>query len=124
MMQWEGPVDLTGDTADDQDGIGDSASSVAPEEAGISDDEEDWGTEAVLDCAWSGDDRGDSQVETEEEEEEVELAEKYAEASAEIQGAESEEQLRARGMPDYASWAMKKLQVGRSCTPNTVLTMA
>ena len=100
VMRWDGEIVE-----------GDDASSVAPEEAGVSGDEEqEWGREAMLDWAWSPtQDEGGSHVDDESESGEDQVGER-----------ESDDQLRARGMPDYSTWELKKLQVGASETSSWV----
>jgi hypothetical protein len=142
VLQWDG-VDMTGD----------SASSVAPGDAGLDtdamEDEEEWGREAYLEYNWSGDDHGghepggggseddeseddemlgqrglnpeldegDDEEEIEEGIEEVEeegIVGRGGAVGRERAESESLEELSARGMPDYAAWELKKLQVGRT----------
>ncbi len=119
VIQWVGPADLH---ADDHSITGDSASSVAAEEAGVSEDDKDaWGRDAMLDWAWSGtEDQGSSQMEDEDvermdEDEDADEDEEEDVAPQRPLGLESEEQLLARGMPDYSTWELKKLQVSWSC---------
>lgn len=119
VMQWDGPVDLTNVDEEDAD---ESASSVAPEDAGLSGDEDgEWGREAMM--GWgpaTDEDEGGNKlksramgvsslynVEDEEEEEEEQIEER----NDETLGIETAERLRLRGMPDYSAWNLKKLQV-------------
>jgi hypothetical protein len=88
-------------------GNDDDTSSVAPEEAGVmdDDDDDDWGKDAML--AWDEDDNdftdqvdelsGDDHVHEKDDEEQVE---------------ETEDELVSRGMPNYRDWPIKDLQVG------------
>lgn len=137
VLQWDG-VDLTAD----------SASSVAPEDAGLDSDdleeeEGEWGREAIMGFDWDGEvletgseseeeepveyrpepkARPDTE-ETEEEEEEIEEVEERPErnthsdrsdqASFSAKGmvVETPADLQARGMPDYSTWELKRLQV-------------
>ncbi|WVQ84009.1 hypothetical protein IAT38_006154 [Cryptococcus sp. DSM 104549] len=92
IMSWEG---VAGPSRDDDDDDGMSASSVPPD-----DEERDpWEKAARAEVAWE-----DEPVEeTEEEEEELEEEE-------EERPEETREELLARGMPDYETWDVKKLQ--------------
>jgi hypothetical protein len=125
MLQWDGHRD------DGEDDV----SSVAPDDAGVEggeyggEEDEDWGAGAVMDWQWhedgdglveggdqvltisSDNSPGEDAVESEESEEEIEEIEEKGEASAGAHEVESTTDLLARGMPDYATWEIKKLQV-------------
>ncbi|WWD22062.1 hypothetical protein CI109_106550 [Kwoniella shandongensis] len=131
VMSWEG-----GKIGDEEDNG--SVSSVAADEAGV--DEEEWGREAYLQWGWQGEGEGgyltvtsgDSEEEEEREtieiqsdhDDDVDEEEEGDQETVEIRShdggeeeeekatltIESKEQLVGRGMPDYTSWELKKLQ--------------
>jgi len=114
VLRWEGV-----DSVNSEDDI----SSVAPEEAGVSDDdEENWGRDAIIDFTYASQESGteaEEEVEMrgEEQFEEVEAVElggalDNAWSSVPVETDESPAQLMARGMPDYQAWDDTKLQVG------------
>lgn len=106
FLQWEGSEVLASDDDDD-------VSSVAPEDAGLSEDDEDaWGRGAIIDYTYAsaeeerasgidernvGHDDGDESVSESSPEPQIDL--------------ESKVDLISRGMPDYDSWTIPKLQV-------------
>ena len=115
MLAWDGAIDVGSSPNLQADrnviDILDSASSVAPGDAGIdSDEDEDWGREAVMDWAWSAtqEKKDASPPDTVEGEEESEVEEVIEPK------VETESELKSRGMPDYGSWDLKKLQVSSS----------
>jgi hypothetical protein len=111
VLQWD-------HTADEPIPV-DSASSVAPEDAGVSEREDDWGRNAEMEWAWSPSAEsvalsGEDLRCDEEPEEGLEVDEQPASQPA---MEETKEQLLVRGMPDYDQWELKGLQV---CVPRLV----
>jgi hypothetical protein len=97
----------------------DSASSVAAEDAGVSEEEGDWGRDAQMEWAWSPTQANlalsDADVVSgDPDEEEIEEIEDYEPPASQVVVAESKEQLVERGMPDYDEWEVKRLQVSES----------
>ena len=103
MMQWQGAQVI--DTDDD-------VSSVAPEEAGLLEDdgEDGWGKDAIIDFTLEDTDEGDSSA-PEALDERPNVMENVR-AAAE----ETTEELISRGMPDYSSWPVDRLQVSVALT--------
>lgn len=103
MMQWQGAQVI--DTDDD-------VSSVAPEEAGLLEDdgEDSWGKDAIIDFTLEDTDEGDSSA-PEALDERPNVMENVR-AAAE----ETTEELISRGMPDYSSWPVDRLQVSAALT--------
>ncbi|KAK8846750.1 hypothetical protein IAR55_005837 [Kwoniella newhampshirensis] len=97
-----------------------SVSSVGADEAGVEldEDEEEWGREAYLQWGYEGEGGGYSTIDDgqdDDEEEagefvETQFADNEDEDEVEVVETESKDQLVARGMPDYSSWELKKLQ--------------
>ncbi|WRT65014.1 uncharacterized protein IL334_001955 [Kwoniella shivajii] len=117
---WGDEALLSWDGEDDAEVV--SVSSVAPSEAGLDreeDDEEDWGRDAYLEWAYEG---GDDAVSTnddmsedenalgEDMEDEDEDEDDEDDDSGKLLQLESPAQLVSRGMPDYSTWELKKLQ--------------
>lgn len=92
VLSWDGEVAESAADAEDD------GSSVAPGDAGVSEDDTDWGKDALL--TWSD----YSEADTDSSENDDNEAEGGVHE-------ESMEELAARGMPDYHSWPLKKLQV-------------
>lgn len=100
VLQWEGGIAVDSD---------DDVSSVLPEDAGLSEEDEDsWGRGAIIDYTYTSQENGPSESEASQNMSEDEIL--VAESSSEPH-VETMEDLIARGMPDYPSWAMAKLQV-------------
>lgn len=124
VLEWTGG-------AGDRDRAIDSASSVAAEDAGVSEEEEDWGRDAQMEWAWSPTqaDLALSEIDVvsgdtdEEEMEETDEAEDYEPPASQAVDVESKEQLVARGMPDYDEWELKRLQVSRPAGPHRDLIL-
>ena len=97
MLRWDGGE------LDSEDDV----SSVAPEDAGLVSGEDDrWGRDAIIDFTNS----------TQEEDVESDLPDEEAFAGmlpeqAHLPEQGTAEELIARGMPDYSTWTVKKLQV-------------
>lgn len=121
VLRWEGV-----DSVNSEDDI----SSVAPDEAGVSDDdEENWGRDAIIDFTYSSQEKEvepgvEQEVEIREEEDEaveqVEIGQALNDAWGQATPGvveETQEQLIARGMPDYQSWDDTKLQVSQRTPP-------
>nr|XP_019008744.1 uncharacterized protein I206_06426 [Kwoniella pini CBS 10737]OCF47525.1 hypothetical protein I206_06426 [Kwoniella pini CBS 10737] len=89
VISWEG---VNQNVMQDEEII--SVSSVAPSEVGLEEDEEEWGRDAYLEWAWNENDQNQD---------------REALYSMENQ-VENSIQLIERGMPDYSSWELKKLQ--------------
>jgi hypothetical protein len=118
----EAVLEWTGGAGDGDRAI-DSASSVAAEDAGVSEEEEDWGRDAQMEWAWSptqlnldpalSDVDLVSEYTDEEEIEEINGLEDYEPSASQAVVVESKQQLVARGMPDYDGWELKRLQVSQ-----------
>ncbi|WVW78726.1 hypothetical protein I302_100686 [Kwoniella bestiolae CBS 10118] len=107
LLSWDGRGD------DDDEMI--SVSSVAPSEAGLEqEDEEEWGRDAYLEWAWDG----DTNTVDEDEEQELQTDEEVGGEEDSDDDSEDEEEivmestsdLVRRGMPDYSTWELNKLQ--------------
>ncbi|WWC59201.1 uncharacterized protein I303_101751 [Kwoniella dejecticola CBS 10117] len=124
LLSWEGEAGagFTGVVGQEDDAEIISVSSVAPSEAGLEEaDEEDWGRDAYLEWAWDGNDEdlaqearlvvSDSDVRIDDVDNDQSAEE--GESPEEEEGCEENEsptQLVDRGMPDYSTWDLKKLQ--------------
>ncbi|ORY26864.1 hypothetical protein BCR39DRAFT_560295 [Naematelia encephala] len=91
LLSWSGGNE---DDVASLDGV-ESVSSVAPEDAGVSEGEE-WGKEAVLNWEYSSEEEGSSTSDVVGSDHDVKR--------------ESVEQLLSRGMPNYDSWTDRKLK--------------
>lgn len=118
VFSWNGPDD--GSLSEDMGHIGElgSASSVAASDAGVGvddedDDEDNWGREACLEWAWNPEDEAVSnETDTSEAGSNDESTRPVREATDQItKPEESVEEMIARGMPEYMTWAVPKLQV-------------
>jgi hypothetical protein len=101
MLRWDATP------ADDDDDL-----SVNTHEAGLSDGESEWGKDAYL--AWenemdASDDYDNGDVEQDDSDEPKD--DRRPSSSSDEPTEECEEQLIARGMPDYRAWETKDLQV-------------
>nr|XP_019005401.1 uncharacterized protein I203_02254 [Kwoniella mangroviensis CBS 8507]OCF68862.1 hypothetical protein I203_02254 [Kwoniella mangroviensis CBS 8507] len=119
VLSWDGAQGGDGhEERDNEDDQAISVSSVAPSEAGLDEEEEDeeeWGRDAYLEWAWDGDD-----VNEEDEAEGLSatsddepMPDPDAENADENEGVgevKTTAQLIQRGMPDYCTWELKKLQ--------------
>ncbi|WWD07927.1 hypothetical protein V865_006035 [Kwoniella europaea PYCC6329] len=119
VLSWDGAGGGSGqEERDNEDDEAISISSVAPSEAGIDKeeaDEEEWGRDAFLEWAWDGDDvneedEADGLSATSDDEPTQDPDEDDADGNEGTGEVETTAQLIQRGMPNYSTWELKKLQ--------------
>ncbi|WWD00321.1 hypothetical protein V866_007232 [Kwoniella sp. B9012] len=118
VLSWDGAGGGSDhEERDNEDDQAISVSSVASSEAGLEEeeDEEEWGRDAYLEWAWDGDDvneedEADVLSATSDDEPTQDPDEENADGNEEVGEVETTAQLIQRGMPDYSTWELKKLQ--------------
>ncbi|WVQ68998.1 uncharacterized protein L199_007209 [Kwoniella botswanensis] len=119
VLSWDGAGGGSShEERDNEDDEAISVSSVAPSEAGLDEEEEDkeeWGRDAYLEWAWDEDDvneedEAEGLSATSDDEHTRDPDKENADENEGVGELETTAQLIQRGMPDYSTWELKKLQ--------------